>query len=53
MAAIEGVSAQGLTVTLVKCCQELGMMSRTRKHKRKIRDTHAHTSSKAPVREGW
>lgn len=44
MAALEGVSAQVLTVTVVKCCQahtEL-VTSRTRKHKRKIRDAHTH-----------
>ena len=45
MAAVEGVSAQVLTVTMVKCCQartELVTMSRTRIHKRKIRDACAH-----------
>lgn len=45
MAAVEGVSAQVLTVTLVRCRQartELVTMSRTRKHKRKIRDTRTH-----------
>lgn len=53
MAAVEGVSAQVLTVTVVKCCQahtELVTMSRTRKYKKD--KTRAHTSSKAPVREG-
>lgn len=37
MTTVEGVSAQVLTVTLVKCCQartELLMMTRTRKHER-------------------
>ena len=45
MAAVEGVSAQVLTVTVVKCCQartELVTMSRTMKHKRKMRDSHTH-----------
>ena len=45
MAAVEGVLAQVLTVTVVKCCQartELVTMSRTRKHERKIRDAHTH-----------
>lgn len=45
MAAVEGVLAQVLTVTVVKCCQartELVTTSRTRKHERKIRDPHTH-----------
>lgn len=45
MAAVEGVSAQVLTVTVVKCCQahtELVTMSRTRKYKKKIRRAHTH-----------